>query len=162
MGPRGRPETSAMNCHSILRSISEEHRTRLHVHAAEAWNHCVHIAYTLLSPQVYDRAFKYKFYSIDSAFQTREWISHLHWKLLMCTGCIIKFCAVSTQLTHFYRPTECGNNSTQRQKWGFVSHFPGTCHREPNINKIYTYLRVCWGYKRNMNNVFMMAEPRKQ
>jgi len=37
-----------------------------------------------------------------------------------------------------YRPTEYGNNSTQRQQWGIVSHFLGTCHREPIINKIYT------------------------
>jgi hypothetical protein len=57
--------------------------------------------YTLLSPQVYDRAHKHKGYFTDDAFQTREWISHLHWKSLMCAGCIIKFRAMSTQLTHF-------------------------------------------------------------
>jgi len=37
-----------------------------------------------------------------------------------------------------YRLTEYGNNSTQRQQCGIVSHFPGICHREPIINKIYT------------------------
>jgi hypothetical protein len=57
--------------------------------------------YALLSPQDYDRSFKYKGYFIDNAFQTREWISHLHWKLLMCAGGIIKFCAASTKLTLF-------------------------------------------------------------